>query len=127
MKEQKENIFSQFVPYDIALRMKKLGFDEECLMLWEKTEIFTLLVRPEEFRKVVSERYIQAPLYQQAFEWARKSYNLVGYIHPLALLENTNEWGYEITNFETCWDEDISFQSYEEARLNCLNYLLNLI
>ena len=67
----------EFVPYKLAVKLKELGFDEECLMLWEHTDFWTNLVRPEEFKKVVSERYCQAPLWQQAFDWCLDKLKLI--------------------------------------------------
>jgi len=113
----------QFVPYDIALRMKELGFDEECVGLYLHKEF-----RIAHFKSQPSASIgISAPLYQQAFDWFRENKGLVSYIHPLALLENTNEWAYEITNFKVFWDENFSLQSYEEARLECLKELIKIV
>jgi len=64
---------NEFIPYEQALALKELGFDEPCLKIWEKTMLFTTLVNPEEFKRVVSERYTKAPLYQQAFSEAKES------------------------------------------------------
>jgi hypothetical protein len=68
-----------------------------------------------------------APLYQQAFRWFREKYNLTSYIHPLALLQDTKKWCYEITNFESSWDEDIDLHSPEEAELACLIKLIEIV
>jgi hypothetical protein len=43
-----------FANYNQSLALKELGFDEPCLKLWEKTILFTSLIDPSEFKKVVS-------------------------------------------------------------------------
>jgi hypothetical protein len=60
----------EFIPYEIALALKELGFDEPCLMYWNdfgKTSInrFQLHNEIDEW----CQDYIEAPLYQQAFRW----------------------------------------------------------
>ena len=67
---------NQFVTYEIALKLKELGFDEKCLKLWEHTDFYTVLVNPEEFKKVVSEKYCNAPLWQQVIDWFLNQYNI---------------------------------------------------
>jgi hypothetical protein len=51
---------NEFVPYDIALALFELGFNEQCLMGYTKNKN---LVLPQSI--VV----LSAPLYQQAFRW----------------------------------------------------------
>lgn len=71
-----------FVPYEIALLAKKNGFDEPCLKLWEKTELYTFLVDVSEFKQVVKERYTKAPVYQQLIDWFREKHKIaVGINH----------------------------------------------
>jgi hypothetical protein len=73
----------EFIPYEQALALKELGFDEPCLKLWEKTMMFTILVDPSEFKKVVSERYVSAPTYSQAFRWLYQKLDIEKGLMPL--------------------------------------------
>jgi hypothetical protein len=114
----------EFVPYEQALELKELGFDEPCLKLWEKTILFTSLVNPEEFKKVISERYASAPLYQQAFRWFREKhgmvFNLVGsgpYYPSIAFILIDGNSDIELGEYK----------SYEEAELACLKQLIEII
>lgn len=62
-----------------------------------------------------------------AFKFFREKYNLISSIYPLALLEDTKKWCYEISNFETSWDEGSDLHSPEEAELECLKKLIQII
>lgn len=84
----------EFVPYDLALRMKKLGFEEDCiasyrvlkiLMLWP--EITTLgttfkaiknsnITDQERLKDMVWKEECTAPTWNQAFSWFRDNYGL---------------------------------------------------
>ena len=111
-----------FVPYEQALELKELGFDEPCLA-YLKPNVLTYEITIGEFNEF---KYHSAPLYQQAFRFFREKYKLISYIHPFALLQDTKKWCYEISNFETSWDEDIDLHSPEEAELACLLELINI-
>jgi hypothetical protein len=63
----------EFLPYEQALELKELGFDEQCLGYhnldpYLPNPTFNL-VRPFEH-----EWCLPAPLYQQAFRWFRETY-----------------------------------------------------
>ena len=121
-----------FIPHEPAFALKELGFDEPCLgyylcrnsafgidELFITTEWIDLLPYDSSSCK--------APTYSQALRWFREKYNLISYIHPLALLQDTKKWCYEITNFESSWDEDIDLHSPEEAELECLKKLIEIV
>jgi hypothetical protein len=60
----------EFVPYELALRMKKLGFDEPCFGYYDVDEGYSI-----GYAFCYSDRELQpeigysAPLFQQAFRW----------------------------------------------------------
>lgn len=56
----------QFVTYELALELKKLGFDEECFGYFNGG---TLYIYQEEDLEPWLRSYPQAPLWQQAFYW----------------------------------------------------------
>jgi hypothetical protein len=95
----------EFVPYQQALELKELGFDEPCFGEFNKDEkdgnIFT-----------------SAPLYQQVFRWFREKYN--AHIYPQKFTENTwhVSWG--------DWESPV-FETYEEAELECVNFLITTL
>ena len=117
----------EFGTYELALRMKALGFDEECLKIWEKTMLFTTLVNPEEFKRVVSERYTKAPTFSQAFRWFREKYELHSFID--CKWKNLG-WEFELVDLskmETISSIDrYNYKTFEEAELACLEKLIEI-
>ena len=120
----------EFIPYTEALALKELGFDEPCLKLWEKTMLFTKLVNPEEFKRVVCERYIKAPTFSQAFRWFREKYILDSIIQPTY----STKYVYRVFNVETKSKTQVygdymreEFNTYEEAELACLIKLIEIV
>ena len=115
----------EFIPYELALELKELGFDEPCLMYWNdfgKTSInrFQLCNRIDEW----CHNYIEAPLYQQAFRWFREKHNIDSYhIEP-----TNNMFGnfYGVLGLRTATFNG-GFKTYEEAELACLKKLIEIL
>ena len=63
----------EFVPYELALRMKQIGFDEPCFGLYAPPSKTVFL---HQYGSSISKEQIDAPLYQQAFRWFRDKYRL---------------------------------------------------
>jgi hypothetical protein len=142
----------EFVPYNIALALKGLGFDEKCLAdfmvfgdnesvngRFGKTEpkLFTEgQERDLEFaRKDSGYPFVyhvcNAPLYQQAFDWIRNNYGLWANIEHTA---GYDDYYVEIEdhNWPRVYSKDSlrvtdSYKSYEEAREACLRNLIKFI
>lgn len=66
---------NEFTPYDVALSMKEIGFNEECLDVFEDG---TFGNNENNFK---SGETINAPLCQQAFRWFREEHGLFGEIN----------------------------------------------
>jgi hypothetical protein len=110
----------EFINYIEALALKELGFNEPCFGFYcdEGSR-----VEPH----YPCDGLNRAPTYSQAFRWFREKHGLISYIHPLALLENDGLWCYEITNFSNNWDESFDLHSPEEAQLECLKKLIEIV
>jgi hypothetical protein len=120
----------EFIPYEQALALKELGFDEPC---------FTIFLR-EEFRghigllpkgfPINSETnnidIVSAPLYQQAFRWFREKYGL--YTQDFIDLDNkfTKNIVQVNKNGQDFFYLDY-YKKYEEAELECLKKLIEKI
>ena len=98
----------EFIPYEQAVELKKLGFDTPSISsehghVWER-EI----------------------LYQQAFRWFREKHGLVGIIKF-----GTNDFTYNVYNEDgmgLLTKESLNFNStYEEAELECLKKLIEIV
>jgi len=68
-----------FVPYELAVKLKEKGFDEECLGYFDVDKGYTLgyylCYREESFNSFLSEG-IAAPLYQQVLDWLREKHDI---------------------------------------------------
>ena len=112
----------EFVPYEQALALKELGFDEPCFAYFDREDNQVL-----KFDVCYENKNLSAPTFSQAFRWFKEKYGLISYVHPLALLQDTKKWCYEITNFESSWDEDSDLHTPEEAELACLIKLIEIV
>lgn len=63
----------EFIPYDLALEMKQLGFDEPCFGYYLAS---TLFISNDIVYNSTDIPVIKAPLYQQVFRWFREKYDL---------------------------------------------------
>ena len=115
----------EFIPYEQALQLKELGFDENCFgqhFLFEG-ESKTLLCYDEDQYGIVDDnpdleiKAIPAPLHQQAFRWFREKYNL-NYV-----IVKAESWFYTINGSNT----QEGFNTYEEAELACLKKLIEIV
>ena len=116
----------EFIPYEQALALKELGFDEPCFGLWNlnngkyEVDIIGVCKYSKEFKY----REVLAPLYQQAFRWFREKYQL----HSTITSISQESWQWHITkpgeSLGKLYDED--FYTYEEAELACLEKLIEM-
>lgn len=76
----------EFIPYEQAVALKDLGFDEPCIMCYygisnadtdkkERLYLSSGIGKVCNSHLVEKENGITAPLYQQAFRWFREKYN----------------------------------------------------
>jgi hypothetical protein len=96
----------EFIPYEQAIELKELGFDEECLAIYNINEEL-------ETGYYQNKYVIAAPLYQQAFRWFREKYDLF-----ISIMHYEN--GYSINDLRR-------FDIYEEAELACLKNLIEIV
>ena len=71
----------QFVTYEIALALKELGFDEECIgfyynKVYNNENNFEIAI-PDVVKVMCTKfNHIKAPLWQQVIEWFRNLHNI---------------------------------------------------
>ena len=112
-------IEKEFVPYDIALDMKSIGFDEPCFGTWDRPDKLWI-GNPVNGVLDIPEDIILAPLYSQAFRWFRKNRHLKFFIKEDDFRESVYEYGIkEVINIT-------GFKTYEQAELECLKELIEL-
>jgi len=132
----------EFVPYEPSLDLKELGFDEPCFGYYytlngkdwkfaDDTQ-YNLL---DELYNIGSMFTISAPLYQQAFRFFREKHNLEYQImksgngnYYVTIYKNTQEYLDSIVGLtHACLDEVVDCYSYEEAELECLRKLIEIV
>jgi len=78
----------QFVTYEIAKRLKELGFNESCLGYFDKdSQEFIWSVGGtvnHEDGDELEYNCISAPLWQQAIDWLREKHNIEVIIQPVS-------------------------------------------
>ena len=120
----------EFIPYEQALALKELGFEDPCIKYYWTDGMFTKTYESP-FNHNKRDNSISAPLYQQAFRWFRKKHDLDSYIMP-ARLETKKVYDYYIwfTNEKEERDLFIGMNNqytYEEAELECLKKLIEIV
>jgi len=124
----------EFVPYELALRLKKLGFDEPCFS-WHASKTHGLA-----YGKVIKSDLIQdavlAPTFSQAFRWFSDKHNLHGELYTVDMgaieycfqIRDLYSENYIYDNFMGAGDSySGTFDSFEESELECLKKLIKII
>ena len=127
----------EFIPYEQALALKELGFDEKCFATWIERDIrdgsgIVLEMWGDEDTEYTPMSMLIAPLYQQAFRWFREKYKISGEISSDYYLEGKdNEWEYNIYQLGKEDDGYVGtipiFKTPEEAELECLKKLIEIV
>jgi hypothetical protein len=131
----------EFIPYEQALSLKELGFDEPCLAFYqvenfEKTPCG--VDNKDEYIRTgfatcknseIPEHFTSAPLFSQAFRFFREKYGL----HPhFCFFTDEKLWNVDIYTYlkeyglktDPC---TMKFKTYEEAELACLKKLIEIV
>ena len=136
------NYEKDFVPYEQALELKKLGWGEPCFGAFISKDL-TLFTFPNEHRGYVykKNRIIGAPTFSQAFRWFREKHLIFSSILPFQDIEDNVGlcYYYCVIELYECSGEDIlcnetslgasdsNFPSPEEAELECLKKLIEIV
>jgi hypothetical protein len=127
----------EFIPYEQALALKELRFDESCIGFYNVRSLFVpdYKVTNLQIDNLRLEKCCLAPTFAQAFRWFREKYDLQSIIIPFAensIDENSNTLYYYIINKKQFYgfvnaQEEIGFNSQEEAELECLKKLIEIV
>ena len=138
----------EFTPYEQALDLKELGFDEPCLAcVGENNEV---IIRVGDYRSFSNKKpedsierdfynniikdfnsYVNdtasAPTFSQAFRWFREKYG-----YDVTIKKCTpSEYKFEIEQLfvegNNYYFIDFSFDTYEKAELECLKKLIEIV
>ena len=110
----------EFVPYELAFRMKEFGFDEPCITFFFSDGVaFKGYERPFNYNKLSDN--ISRPTFSQAFRWFREKHQLHSYI------EGAYPWFRYYVNSNDNRYEGHKYLKYEEAELVCLEKLIEIV
>lgn len=122
----------EFTPYEQALSLKELGFDEPCFATYFSVGAWQIDCTEGGLNlknNTPSEYSILAPIYQQAFRWFREKYRLDGDIYECVKVSDDDTYNFKIAgikNYNFFYDIRASYISYEEAELECLKKLIEI-
>ena len=118
----------EFIPYEQALALKELGFDEPCFAIHS----INLMTENEDWELKIGGVWknqelvdsIKAPTFSQAFRWFREKYKLHNGIYPYY-----DEYEFQIKDFRLPTSTPINggLMPYEEAELECLKKLIEIV
>jgi hypothetical protein len=109
----------EFIPYEQALELKELGFDEICMAGYDGDDnsLYIGYISNDGIQ-YNPQYYTKAPLYQQVFRWFRENYGLHHHIEYMNIADRYEGWA-SGTMFDC--------KTYEEAELSCLKKLIKII
>ena len=139
----------EFVPYDRALRLKALGFDEPCFAVFELIVVGNTIPKfrynwesedklfnhnKDKSKYKDHDWYWSAPTFSQAFRWFREKHGIGGYVRRGSnkMHEHLKENGFSVADYEwrinktdgTHTSGHGMKDTYEEAELACLDKLI---
>jgi hypothetical protein len=128
---------NEFIPYEQALSLKELGFDESCFgyynseglqpsdgFWWNRENKNSLFVEPEK----TNDPKISAPTFSQVFRFFRDNFNLEPQVKSWKE-KGGIIWHYSIQKIgepSIFRSSDCAVDSHDEAQLICLQKLIEL-
>jgi hypothetical protein len=126
----------EFIPYNLALELKELGFDEPCIGFYKLGDVdiyYGTIIQEKnhKFRNNTGlniygdlKEKIAAPTYSQTFRWFREKY---GYYISVFRTHDSN-WGTDLWLLGVHKPKATVFsETYEEAELACLEKLIEIV
>jgi hypothetical protein len=110
---------NEFIPYEQALALKELGFNEHCFAWYNQRQTLSCF-EEDDFWDNRDEAQCIAPLYQQAFRWFREKHGLNHFVEIDVDCEPSYYNAYVQCSLVYHGD------NYEEAELACLKKLIEL-
>jgi hypothetical protein len=118
----------EFVPYEIALALKELGFNEPCFRF--KNNISNIFEQKSSlYNWNQTEKFVSIPTFSQVFRFFREKYKLNCFVTSSII---DGKWYYYKENLADRDDDSEpeltpKFNTYEEAELACLEKLIEIV
>ena len=124
---------NEFVPFELAVKLKELGFNEPCWGYYHINEGYSIgyAFCYSDAESQPENGYL-APTFSQAFKWFKKKYGIFVSIVPkkYGSLDSFMGWIYIPLN-GTTKDIDVGgrkgYNTPEEAELACIDKLIELV
>jgi hypothetical protein len=124
MTNNKQQTAVDFVPYELALELKQLGFDEPCFAFYDESLYFPN--NENQYGTFCNQKLdassCSAPTYSQAFRWFRDKYDLCTVIKPID--DKKLDLGYNLLKNGLIMNAHLT---YEGAELACLRNLIKIV
>ena len=128
----------EFAPFELAVKLKALGFDEPCMLFFSKDLNMSIWLGLDERSVTINtekeDEDFLIPTFSQAFRWFREKYNLypsINIYHDLwmCLIKSTVQSEIEVSGYivDTINNGHPTFNTYEEAELACLEKLIEIV
>lgn len=125
-------MIKEFVPYELAVKLKELGFDEPCLFAFDNCSTpmrcSDLRTNEQQFNGVNynSSTYTSQPTFSQAFRWFREKGYRFNAINDVSQVDG--DYFYDVWfNGKFLFESHESSNTYEEAELACLTKLIEIV
>ena len=118
----------EFVPYELAVKLKALGFNEPCFGYYHNLGSQQLVLSLRDLREDNNDsiEYYIAPTFSQAFRWFREKYNVFSYIESFTNGDNIEMYEFIIYSNQVNTLDEKDCYTYEEAEYDCLDKLIEL-
>jgi hypothetical protein len=124
----------EFVPYQQAVSLKELGFDEPCFAVYEDKKWFLVESKNSmSYELCLKTDTFPVPTFSQAFRWFRDKHNIDAWVQPFMMEKHgtaflpDESYGYWIFKDGVLVADEVDFLNPEEAELACLIKLIEIV
>jgi hypothetical protein len=125
----------EFVPYELAVKLKQLGFNEPCFFAFDNCShpmrCSDLRTNEQKFDGVNynSSSYTSQPTFSQAFRWFREKHQLDTSINTVYSKYNDalSKKYSGVIDDKSVFTNIGFYDAYEEAELACLDKLIEIV
>jgi hypothetical protein len=132
----------EFVPYELSLKLKAIGFDEPCLAIYRRGSLYGTgtsvnryyedgdwkLEKNSDYTGALNQ-WVAAPTFSQAFRWFREKHGFDLNWKPMSMVGITCYYDIEIHHPKYVWDKPPKAigKTHDEAELECLVKLIEIV
>jgi hypothetical protein len=123
----------EFILYEQALALKKLGFDKPCFgyynTTWSKQNELLFPQYAGELENWNEMTHLcSAPTFSQAFRWFREKHGIASHMATYWQHDwNNYSYQYYFVEDKIEWNGIEHYKTYEEAELECLKKLIKIV